>query len=125
MNNIFHVAFINTQTATLVELLTYFKSFCELQWDGQNVYEKNWNELRQLIEGEKRSLAEFYQMLQYLSDYKKEGLFHWPAFDLKSCFLGFESGFFYGSSKEINKKMKPYLIKLKNRDVQFVYPLAA
>jgi hypothetical protein len=129
MTEIFKLAFLNPQTAVLLELLHWFKSFCELKWDGESLYEKNWNELRETLENEKRSLAEFYLMLQYLGEYKKEGLFIWSDFDLKSCFLQFESGFFYGSAVKVHKKFKPYFIKLKNRFGDIIpiekYPKAA
>jgi hypothetical protein len=115
MSEIFRLAFLNPQTAVLLELLHWFKSFCDLKWEGESLFEKNWNELRQMIENENRSCEEFYIMLQYLSEYKKEGLFVWPDFDLKSCFLNFEPNFFYGSSQKVHKRFRVYLTKLKNR----------
>jgi hypothetical protein len=115
MNNVFQIAFLNPQTASLLELLHWFKTFCQLRWDRENIFEKNWNELRLVIENENRSLEEFYIMLQYLGEYKKEGLFDWPGFDVRACFVQFEPHFFYSPSKHIHKNFKPYLLKLKNR----------
>jgi len=114
-NNVFQVAFFNAQTASLLELMHWFKSFCELKWGSDDIFKKNWDELRLAIESEQRSLEEFYLMLQYLGEYKKEDLFCGSEFDLKKCLLQFPSRFFYLASDKVNRKFKPYLAKLKNQ----------
>jgi hypothetical protein len=113
----------------LLELLCWFKPFCELKWGIEKVFDKNWNELRLEVEAEQRSLEELHLMLQYLGEYKKEDLFWGSEFDLKKCLLQFPHRFFYLPSEKIDRKFRPYLMKLKSRSESELviahYPKAA